>query len=318
MLRGQERRQWKGTFDIHFEHQTNVLSLEDSADMNCGICRVLLEELDLDPSVLKNLRRQSEQATATVPPVSLACLRVVTSLDGQKKDEPYRLDFDLQFEEIKKRHTFLLNHVGEFCFAGIGANFLLTSMVQKDTASTSFRTPTSKKTDSGETLSLVLKWMKDCTCVSQKPEWYPSRLIDLSELKSKDSKKALTSSYYQGDDSRLKQVKVKLVEKADFGLENPFGGHSYATLSHRWGTTGHIHTVTTNSLDDFKKEITLEKLPLTFQHDIQFASLLHPVHYIWIDSLCILQDSREDWEKEAALMQRVYSESHLNNISHRS
>ncbi|ORY58112.1 uncharacterized protein BCR38DRAFT_448054 [Pseudomassariella vexata] len=33
--------------------------------------------------------------------------------------------------------------------------------------------------------------------------------------------------------------------------------------------------------------------------------------YLWIDSLCIIQDSPSDWEKEASLMGSVYSFSHL-------
>jgi hypothetical protein len=36
--------------------------------------------------------------------------------------------------------------------------------------------------------------------------------------------------------------------------------------------------------------------------------------YLWIDSLCIIQDSKEDWEKEAALMAFVYGGS-LCNVS---
>lgn len=34
--------------------------------------------------------------------------------------------------------------------------------------------------------------------------------------------------------------------------------------------------------------------------------------YIWIDSLCITQDCRDDWERESALMTKVYSNSGLN------
>ncbi|RMZ90673.1 hypothetical protein DV736_g2094, partial [Chaetothyriales sp. CBS 134916] len=34
--------------------------------------------------------------------------------------------------------------------------------------------------------------------------------------------------------------------------------------------------------------------------------------YLWIDSLCIVQDSKEDWEREATLMERVYEYSYCN------
>jgi len=36
------------------------------------------------------------------------------------------------------------------------------------------------------------------------------------------------------------------------------------------------------------------------------------VDYIWIDSLCIIQDDPQDWQKEAALMTKVYGHSYIN------
>lgn len=35
-------------------------------------------------------------------------------------------------------------------------------------------------------------------------------------------------------------------------------------------------------------------------------------HYIWIDALCIFQDSKADWAKEGARMCETYSQSVLN------
>lgn len=37
------------------------------------------------------------------------------------------------------------------------------------------------------------------------------------------------------------------------------------------------------------------------------------IRYIWIDSLCIIQDSEEDWKFEAAQMDVVYRNA-INNI----
>jgi hypothetical protein len=36
------------------------------------------------------------------------------------------------------------------------------------------------------------------------------------------------------------------------------------------------------------------------------------VKYIWIDSLCIIQDSKEDWQKEANLMSMIYKSAWMN------
>lgn len=35
------------------------------------------------------------------------------------------------------------------------------------------------------------------------------------------------------------------------------------------------------------------------------------MQYLWIDSLCIFQDSHDDWQKEAATMRDVYRNAHL-------
>lgn len=36
------------------------------------------------------------------------------------------------------------------------------------------------------------------------------------------------------------------------------------------------------------------------------------VRYIWIDSLCIIQDSEEIWLEQSALMGQIYSNSFCN------
>lgn len=52
---------------------------------------------------------------------------------------------------------------------------------------------------------------------------------------------------------------------------------------------------------------------LTLDAAVRFALRLDDsVHYIWIDSLCIIQGDPDDWLKESALMQKVYRNSFLN------
>lgn len=46
----------------------------------------------------------------------------------------------------------------------------------------------------------------------------------------------------------------------------------------------------------------------TFQDAVKIAQELH-IQYLWIDSLCIIQDSQEDWGREAATMNNVYKHS---------
>jgi hypothetical protein len=84
----------------------------------------------------------------------------------------------------------------------------------------------------------------------------------------------------------------------------------YATLSHCWGGQS-IIKLTTDALAQFQKKIETASLPQTFRDAILVARRLG-IRYLWIDSLCIIQDSLQDWQKEAALMGEVYSNSTLN------
>jgi hypothetical protein len=65
-----------------------------------------------------------------------------------------------------------------------------------------------------------------------------------------------------------------------------------------------------NTLKNFKRKgIWISDLPPNFQHAIHVTKNLG-IHYIWIDSLCIIQDSDEDWRREASRMWEVYSNSY--------
>lgn len=54
-----------------------------------------------------------------------------------------------------------------------------------------------------------------------------------------------------------------------------------------------------------------DELTKTFQDAIQIALSLG-LQYLWIDSLCIIQSSPEDWAKESVLMHSVCSGSAIN------
>ena len=65
---------------------------------------------------------------------------------------------------------------------------------------------------------------------------------------------------------------------------------------------------TTANIEAYRNRIHFEELPLTFQDAINLALGLG-LSFIWIDSLCIIQDSVEDWEREASSMGKVYTNS---------
>ncbi|RFU28921.1 hypothetical protein B7463_g7420, partial [Scytalidium lignicola] len=59
------------------------------------------------------------------------------------------------------------------------------------------------------------------------------------------------------------------------------------------------------------EEIYFETLPKTFQEAI-YVTRSFGIRCLWIDSLCIIQDSSEDWQRESVTMSDVYSGSLLN------
>ncbi|KAI1098272.1 HET-domain-containing protein [Jackrogersella minutella] len=79
----------------------------------------------------------------------------------------------------------------------------------------------------------------------------------------------------------------------------------YTTLSHCWG--GSIPSVTTEDNKAARyDEIDSDKLPQNFKDAIQITRALG-IRYVWIDALCIIQDSKADWFREAGKMSTVYA-----------
>lgn len=81
----------------------------------------------------------------------------------------------------------------------------------------------------------------------------------------------------------------------------------WATLSHCWGKT--VTTILTSALlDNLTQSISYATLPRNFQDAILVTRHLG-IRYLWIDSLCIIQDSVEDWLRESAKMGDIYKNS---------
>lgn len=143
------------------------------------------------------------------------------------------------------------------------------------------------------TWDYIGRWIQTCTASHERcrplashgsESYHPTRLLDL------------------GHDHR---DGIRLIETAE---EIPDG--AYTTLSHRWGGTNPVLTVREN-MEDFKREIALPLLSKTFRDAIQVTRRLG-LRYIWIDSLCIIQNDASDWAQEAASMGRVYENAFCN------
>jgi Heterokaryon incompatibility protein (HET) len=85
---------------------------------------------------------------------------------------------------------------------------------------------------------------------------------------------------------------------------------SYATLSHCWGSAP-ICCLVTNNYHEFLHQLPVDKLPKVFTDAITVTGRAG-FDYLWIDSLCIIQDSAEDWAAESRIMGSVYENGVLN------
>lgn len=96
---------------------------------------------------------------------------------------------------------------------------------------------------------------------------------------------------------------MKLVERGGVG--------DFCALSHCWGPSDKRPLITTRAnLAERIEGIPFCTLPKTFQDAIM---LVHSIgmRYIWIDSLCIIQDDEADWSSEAKRMANIYSNASI-------
>ena len=88
-------------------------------------------------------------------------------------------------------------------------------------------------------------------------------------------------------------------------------GSLYAALSYTWGTGQLPACVTTaQTLKAHQQGIPWGAVPATFRDVIYVARQLG-VSYLWIDSICIVQGDKEEWEREGGTMFHVYQNAHV-------
>ncbi|TGO56314.1 hypothetical protein BCON_0079g00080 [Botryotinia convoluta] len=82
---------------------------------------------------------------------------------------------------------------------------------------------------------------------------------------------------------------------------------AYATLSYCWGKNGQLQLKKANNLQ-FLNALPVQMLSKTTQDAIRVTRALS-IKYLWVDALCIIQDSAEDKSRELAVMGDIYSRS---------
>ncbi|PSN65071.1 HET-domain-containing protein, partial [Corynespora cassiicola Philippines] len=134
---------------------------------------------------------------------------------------------------------------------------------------------------------LMRAWLRECTLEHEKcdqrrsaEDFLPSRLLDIGI--SNDQWTLRTAE----------DVKKEPHQR-------------YVALSYKRGDYRQ-NFLTESTYPSFEAGISSSKIPILFK-DTASVSRFMVIRYLWIDSMCILQDSTEDWERESAAMCDIYA-----------
>jgi Heterokaryon incompatibility protein (HET) len=108
------------------------------------------------------------------------------------------------------------------------------------------------------------------------------------------------------DVNNAQKGKLRLISGQQLPVESP-----YVAFSHRWvaGPTPEWVTSMSNIVER-RSTFDSSVLPDSIRDAILFTNRLS-LRYLWVDSVCIIQDSPEDWRSESVKMLDVYGNSAL-------
>ncbi|KAK3956757.1 heterokaryon incompatibility protein-domain-containing protein [Pseudoneurospora amorphoporcata] len=265
------------------DHHKTLNSFMDSVDQGCHICSFIRFWLGVEMRPVEVLWRQIETGE-----VSNSYGNAATQLlMNYRKHQDYEC-FTFSFRFLSKAQTSDAHPM-----FGWEDQFREWQHVLEFNKGKTYAVPTYERSTGSLQAQLLLKeWVSDCVvnhtqCRPPKCDtsWYPTRLLDLSE-----------------------PTDVRLIETKDTKPAGP-----YVTVTHRWGHVDEEYVLNKRKHPLLIKGIPLDSLPRLFQDVISVVRTLG-VRYLWIDSLCIMQDKddKSDWENEASLMEKVYSHSYCN------
>ncbi|KAH7068668.1 heterokaryon incompatibility protein-domain-containing protein [Paraphoma chrysanthemicola] len=143
-----------------------------------------------------------------------------------------------------------------------------------------------RDTSSEHAFQMVSNWLQECShnhnrCYKDKISCLPKRV--------------------------LKITKTTVILREHVESSTPA---KYACLSHCWGKQGPALQLKSETMDQLQSGVARELLPRTFKDAVEICERLG-IYFLWIDAMCIRQDSFEDWESEASVMADIYEGAYL-------
>ncbi|KAK5992291.1 hypothetical protein PT974_05692 [Cladobotryum mycophilum] len=141
-------------------------------------------------------------------------------------------------------------------------------------------------------VSLIRKWIDLCV-----------------GFHDEDCRSALTMDQLSVLANKLMFVDVqakRIVTREDL----PTNGFQFATVSHIWGAQNFLK-LTRSTLSEFRRGLPMDRLRKSLRDAILLVEALG-IPYVWIDSLCIIQDSLESMKEMIDLMDQIYTNGLVN------
>lgn len=147
--------------------------------------------------------------------------------------------------------------------------------------------PPENGTSSDESFATIRSWIETCAhrhpiCSTGLPGLLPGRVLQIKDA-----------------GQTLQVAEMSAPTRAN-----------YAALSHRWGPDTAAASLVKANMAEYRKGISIASLPRLFRDAVGVCTRLD-MEFLWIDSLCIVQDSLEDWGRVAAEMADIYANAFL-------
>lgn len=139
---------------------------------------------------------------------------------------------------------------------------------------------------------LLIESLESCCPLEATNRYTPTRLLDLGESARAMPRLILTKELQVGSSAQR---------------------FEYAALSYCWGPPSHALTnlkTRKTSVDSFLKAVDFDCMPPAIQDAVSVCRTLS-IRYLWVDTLCIIQDDQHDWKREPENMGSVFQNAYV-------
>lgn len=263
-----------------YRHHHDIFSLASSAAHGCHLCNLILGQIKPE-----NVKRLQQDLAELATPVSR---QMGINIPG-KKAFALKIAARGSVLPVTSYQSAAERREG---WSVIGKLEILPEEVDYSNAARSKAILNCSETS----IAHITDWMSQCIISHEKcleiqtvaatRDVLPKRLLDISST---------------AETGRLRLVSTTTLDQHTL----------YVTLSHCWG--GKCGTVLgTDNVGVWEGGVDVSILPRTFQDAVMITTKLS-VRYLWIDALCIIQDSPDDteWRHEASIMGDIYANSYV-------